>query len=221
VKGDRSIPPLGTAVPRRGGPLSRAFGRLVLRVFRWRIEGGLPNLPRFVVIGAPHTSSWDFVFGISTILALGVDLRWMGKSSLFRPPFGRILKRLGGLPIDRSRPHGLVDQTIAAFAEREKLVVGIMPEGTRKRVAKWKTGFYRIASGADVPIVPARLDYGRRCVGIGSPLSPSGNLEGDLRVIRDFYGDVAARHPPLFDLEAVTALGDPQDQRPTLRPNAG
>ena len=130
------FPTLGEANPAKGNRLSRGLGKAVLKILRWDIEGELPNLPKFVLIGAPHTSNWDFVLAIATLMALGLDARWLGKDTLFRPPFGPLMRLLGGFPVDRSARHGLVAQTIDAFAQRDRFVVGVAPEGTRKRVQR-------------------------------------------------------------------------------------
>ena len=193
-----TIPELGPALPRRGGPVSRGLGRAMLKLLGWRIEGAFPEVGRFIIIGAPHTSNWDFPVAMSAMLALGLDARWMGKHSLFRPPLGPVMRWFGGLPVRRDAAGGVVEQMVEQFERQERLVLGIAPEGTRKRVVQWKTGFYRIAVAAGVPIVPVSFDYARKVVGIGPALYPSGDQEADLRTLRGFYRDVTARNPELF-----------------------
>ena len=192
------IPTLGKAIPARGNRFSRGLGRAVLKRMGWDIKGELPNLPKFVVIGAPHTSNWDFVLAIAALLALGLDARWLGKDTIFRPPFGPLMRWLGGIPVNRRARHGVVAQTVAAFAQRDRFVVGVAPEGTRKRVERWKTGFYHVAQGAGVPIVPAYFDYPHKVLGFGSPFEPSGDLEADIAHLRAFYIPFKGKKPEQF-----------------------
>jgi len=174
-------------VPRRGGALRAAIGRGILRLLGWRLEAGLPDLPKFVVIAAPHSSNWDFLVGIGAAFALRLDFNFVGKAELFRGPLGVLMRALGGLPVDRHHPEGFVAQLVALFAGRETLVLAMAPEGTRKPVARWKSGFYRVALGAGVPIVPAYFDNGRKRVGFGAPRHPGGNAGADIEALRQFY----------------------------------
>lgn len=192
------IPTLGEALPARGNGVSRGFGRAVLKILGWDLEGEIPNLPKCVIIGAPHTSNWDFVLAIAAMMALGLDARWLGKHTIFRPPFGRLMRWLGGVPVDRNARHGVVDQTLAAFVHRERFVLGVAPEGTRKRVDRWKTGFYHVAQGAGVPIVPAYFDYARKVLGFGPPFDVSGDLEADMKRFRAFYEPFKGKKPAQF-----------------------
>jgi 1-acyl-sn-glycerol-3-phosphate acyltransferase len=188
-------PALGDALPRRGNGLSRALGAGLLRVFGWRIEGTLPDEPRLLGIGAPHTSNWDFVFSIAAMLALGLRANWIGKHTLFRWPLGGLMRWLGGIPVDRTRSRGFVEQVVGMFNSRDALLLGIAPEGTRKKVDRWKTGFYHIAHGAGVPILPIYWDYGRKVLGFGPPITPTGDLKADLERIYAFYARIHGRHP--------------------------
>lgn len=194
-EGETIVPQLGESVPRRGGPLARNFARLIMRLFGWRIEGAIPNSEKLLIIGAPHTSNWDWILVMFTAYSLGVRISWMAKHSLFKKPFGGIMRWLGGVAIDRRAKHGTVDQAINTFNEREKLVLCITPEGTRSKVREWKQGFYHIAQGANVPVVVAAFDYGRKSVRFGPTFKPSGNLEADLPIIKSFFDGVVARHP--------------------------
>lgn len=189
------MPVLGDAVPRRGSWLTRGLGKTVLSALGWRFEVHLADIPKFVVIVAPHTSSWDFVIGIAASLALELRTTWIGKHTLFRWPFRRFFRWLGGIPVDRSSRQGVVETVIDLFASREAMIFGLSPEGTRKKVDTWKTGFYHIAHGAGVPIVPAYLDYERRIIGTGKILHPSGDLESDIEILRSVYKGVVARDP--------------------------
>lgn len=184
----RLVPPPGDSVlPRRGGRIGRWLGRTVLRLLGWRVEGSFPEVPKLVVIAAPHSSNWDFVIGISLVAALGIRVRFIGKRELFRGPIGAWLRWMGGIPVDRDHPAGIVETVSAEFDRAPAMVLGIAPEGTRRRGAEWKTGFYRIAVRAGVPIVPGFFDWSRKVVGLLSPVTPTGNPEQDLPAIRALY----------------------------------
>ena len=180
--------------PRRGSTILQAFGRAGLRLWGWRIEGVMPALPKFVVIVAPHTSNWDFVLGILGKFALDLDGHWLGKHTLFRGPFGTFMRALGGEPVDRSQPGDVVEQVAARIRAADRYVLGLSPEGTR-RARPWKTGFHRIACAAGVPVVPAWLDYDRRVIGIGAPVTMTGVLHDDLARLGALYEPRMARYP--------------------------
>lgn len=188
------LPPVGDNVPRRGNRFTRAFGRVVLRLFGWRIEGGLPDVPRAVVIGAPHTSNWDFVGSVGAMLALGLDVGWLGKHTLFRRPFGRLMRRLGGIPVNRGAAAGVARDSVEAFRRRERLWLAIAPEGTRRAGGTWKSGFYRIARAAGVPVLMVALDARGRRLTVGPLLRPGTDPEVDWQRLRDFYEPHLARH---------------------------
>ncbi len=194
------IPDLPPALPRHGGPVSRWFGRALVRLLGWDFEGTLPNVSKLVVIGAPHTSNWDFIVAMAIRLALGLDVRWIGKHTIFRPPFGRLMRWLGGIPVDRGERHGIVAQMVAVFEQHERLLVGLSPEGTRKRVETWRTGFYHIAYGAGVPIMPFYFDYARKRFGIADLFYPTGNVEADLLLLAEVYRNRTPKRPELFVL---------------------
>jgi 1-acyl-sn-glycerol-3-phosphate acyltransferase len=187
------IPEVGPGVPRRGGALRAAIGRAILFLTGWHVGPDFPDIPRFVVIAAPHTSAWDFIYGIALVFALRLDIHYLGKADLFRGPLGPLMRWLGGIPVDRSKPQGMVEQTVAMFQASEKLIVALAPEGTRRPVSKWKTGFYRIAVGAGVPIVPAYFDALKKEVGVGPPFYPTGNQEADIAALRAFYVPILRR----------------------------
>jgi 1-acyl-sn-glycerol-3-phosphate acyltransferase len=176
-------------------PLLRRLAWVVLRVFGWRVEGERPPVARCVMIAAPHTSNWDLPMMLTVAFALRVRLCWMGKDVLFRRPAGMLFRWLGGIPVDRRRSTGMVEQAVEAFRASKTLVLVVPPEGTRSEVRRWKTGFYFIASGAGVPIALGFLDYGRKLGGIGPLFTPSGDLEGDMQAIRAFYADKRGKNP--------------------------
>lgn len=188
------LPPVGGNIPRRGNRFTRALGRAVLRLFGWRVEGDLADVPRAIVIGAPHTSNWDFVGSVGAMLALGLDVGWMGKHTLFRWPFGRLMRRLGGIPVNRGAAAGVARDSVEAFRRRERLWLAIAPEGTRRSGGTWKSGFYRIARAADVPVLMVVLDARRRRIAVGPLLRPGADPEADWQRLRDFYEPHLARY---------------------------
>jgi 1-acyl-sn-glycerol-3-phosphate acyltransferase len=186
-------PTLPAALPRRGTFVGRMVGRFVLWLLRWRVEGGFPNTGKVVLIAAPHRSNWDFVVGLATKTALGIDVAWLGKHTLFRRPWGALFRWWGGIPVDRTSSHDTVAQVVDRFAERDKLLLAVAPEGTRAPGARWKTGFWHIAHGAGVPIVPFAFDWEHRVVRIMPAMEPT-DLESDMRRIQDLYAEFQGRH---------------------------
>lgn len=183
----------GNYLPRNA--VAEALGHAVFRLMGWRIEGQLPPLDKFVVIGAHHTSNWDFVLFIAAKFILRLNARWFGKHSIFRWPFGALMRYWGGIPIRRHLKLNTVEQAIEAFAEHRQFILVLSPEGTRRRVERWKSGFYHIACGAGVPIVPAALDFQHRRIVIGAPFQPTGNEEADLRQLLAFYRPYVPKNP--------------------------
>lgn len=173
----------------RGGPL-RWLGKLYLAWGGWRVEGGFPEAPRAVIIVAPHTSNWDFTLGLAVVLALELRSSWLGKHTIFKPPFRGLLRWLGGIPVDRRAASGVVRACVAAFEAAPALYIALSPEGTRKQVGQWKSGFYVIAARAGVPILPVALDYPEHVVRFLPPFHPSGDLERDLPLLRAPFEDV-------------------------------
>ena len=159
----------------------------------WEVVGKLPMHRKFVLIGAHHTSNWDFVFGLGAIFIVRLKASWMAKDSLFIWPLGSVMRALGGNAVDRSACHGVVQQTIDLLQESEQLVVMLSTEGTRKKAEFWKSGFYWIAHGAQVPIVCGYLDYEKKQACLGLTLMPSGSVKKDMDLIREFYRNVQAK----------------------------
>lgn len=166
----------------------------ILRVIGWRVVGEVPR-PRCVLIGAPHTSNWDFPIAILAFWWLRADARWIGKHTLFKRPFGWLMRSLGGIPLDRERTTDFVSEVVGWFEREESLVIAIAPEGTRGHTEAWRSGFYWIAHGAGVPIALGFLDYPRRTTGIGDSFIPTGDVEADMERIRAFYADKTGKHP--------------------------
>jgi len=189
------IPELDPAVPRRGNTFTRGLATFVLRAMGWRFEGTVPRGPRVVAIVAPHTSNWDFVVGLSAAVALGIPFRFLGKDALFRPPLGWFMRWMGGIPVDRSSSLGLVEAAAATLRESPALFLAMAPEGTRRRVDKWKTGFWRIAQATDAVIWPVALDWSRRVVTLGAAYMPTADMDADLVALQSRYSPNMARRP--------------------------
>ncbi len=192
---------LGMA-PRWGSGFARALGAGALRLLGWKMDVHLPrDEPHLVITAAPHTSNWDGILAIAAILALGIRINFFAKDSLFRWPFRGLLVALGGVPIRREAARGIVEQTAELFANRERLFIGVAPEGTRSRTPVWKSGFYRIALAARAPILLAYIDYERKQVGTGPLIRPSGDYDSDLAQIQAYYRTIKPRYPERFAAE--------------------
>lgn len=181
-----------------GGCGRRALARIArgaLTVAGWRLTTEPPTVARCVIAAAPHTSIWDVPLMLAVAVGWDLELRWLGKRELFTGPAGRIFARLGGLAVDRARPDGRVAQLAAMFAKRDVLRLLIAPEGTKAWRPGWRSGFYRIAEQAGVPIVPARLDYGTRTMAFGEPFHPSGDVDADMDRLRAFFAGAVGGHP--------------------------
>lgn len=176
-------------------PLIEWVGRTALKLMGWRIEGELPRLDKFVAIGAHHTSNWDFVIFIALKFVLRLNARWFGKHSIFRWPFGGLMRSWGGIPIQRHLSLNMVEQAIQGFRDNREFILVLSPEGTRRKVERWKMGFYHIAQGAGVPIVPGALDFANRRVVIGAPFQPTGDAEADLQVLLAFFRPYVPKKP--------------------------
>ncbi|WP_410497918.1 lysophospholipid acyltransferase family protein [Chitinibacter sp. S2-10] len=175
--------------------ISPFLARLALRLSGWKIEGDFPLLDKYVLIGAPHTSNWDFPVALAICCACKQKFYWMGKHTLFRGPLGPIARWLGGIAVDRRQANSLVEQMVQIYQQHEQLVVAISPEGTRKKVEKWKTGFYYIALGSQLPIVLGYLDFERKVGGCGGIFYPTGDIESDMAQIRQFYAPIKGKKP--------------------------
>lgn len=191
---------IGPRVPRlTPRPWLRWLATRILGWMGWRLDLHFPDEPKLVVIGAPHTSNWEGVLAVLTVLAAELRIGLFIKHTAFRNPLiGRILRGIDAVPIDRTAPGGVVTQTVAAFRTRPQLAIAIAPEGTRRRVEKWKRGFHLIAQEAGVPIVCAYVDYARKVVGTGPVLRATGDYARDLETIQAFYRGVVPRHPENF-----------------------
>ncbi len=176
-------------------PILRWISIAVLALSGWKTRGRELDHQRCVLIGAPHTSNWDFPLMIMVVLKLKLRVYWMGKHTLFPFPFASLMKWLGGIPIDRSRPHNVVRETVRQYQWHDELIVLVPPEGTRSKVEQWKTGFYHIAANAGVPVLMGYVDASRKEAGFADFFQPSGDAERDLREIRRFYADKTGLKP--------------------------
>ncbi|HET9011004.1 MAG TPA: lysophospholipid acyltransferase family protein [Gemmatimonadaceae bacterium] len=192
----------GEGAPRRNRPVLRTFGRTALALVRWRIVGRVPDQPKFVAIVAPHTSNWDFPLGVLVMFALDLKVHWFGKDTLFRTPLGPLFRLLGGRPVNRAVPEGVVDEMAAVVRAEPRFILALAPEGTRKRVARWRTGFYHLAERADIPILPVSFDWAKREVTLGTLMRPTGDIAADFALLQGKFRREMARHPAAFWDEA-------------------
>jgi 1-acyl-sn-glycerol-3-phosphate acyltransferase len=170
-------------------PVLGFFARIILKLIGWRIEGEKPVYKKYILLAAPHTSNWDFAIFLLVAFSLRIDIHWMGKDALFPKPFKWLMIWLGGVPVDRSKSNNMVDQMSDYYRDSEELIVIVPPEGTRRKVDRWKTGFYHIARQAELPIVQGYFDADRKCVGFGPSFFPTGDVDKDIAEIRAFYAD--------------------------------
>ncbi len=185
---------VGDTLPKRGNRLTRTIARAVLAIAGWRIEGEIPNLPKLIFIGGPHTSAWDMVLGMVANWGLGIEIHWLAKQSIFHGPRGIFFRWLGGIPVNRRVSQGLVGQMAAEYNCRDKYLLVIMPEGTRARGGQWKTGYYRIAMDTGLPIVPVVIDYGHKAIVFEQHLTPSGNIIGDMNKLQSLFVGIQGKN---------------------------
>jgi 1-acyl-sn-glycerol-3-phosphate acyltransferase len=183
--------------------LLRAFSVCFLKLAGWKVEGQLPpGAHKCVLIAAPHTSNWDLPYTLMVAFTLRLTVYWMGKEQIFRPPFRGLMRWLGGIPVNRDQSNNLVAASVAAIKAADgPLQLIVPPEGSRSKVRYWKTGFYHIAVGAQVPIVLAYMDYQKKISGLGPIFQPSGNLEADMAAIKAFYAPFKGRNAGQFHAE--------------------
>ena len=173
----------------------RWMALLFFKMTGWKVQGRSPQISSYVIIAAPHTSNWDFIYTLCMAFIFRINPTIMMKDSYFFWPIGYFFRWLGALPIDRSKANNVVARSIQAFQENARLVMVVPPSGTRKKVLYWKSGFYHIANGANVPIVLGFLDYRRKVGGIGKMMYTTGDIEAEMKIIRDFYADITGKYP--------------------------
>jgi 1-acyl-sn-glycerol-3-phosphate acyltransferase len=165
-----------------------------MRLSGWRFAGQLPDVPKVLVAVAPHTSNWDFVVGVMALFALDLRISFLGKHTLFRGLFGRWLRSIGGIPVDRSKPNGVVGECAGAIRAAERMLFAMAPEGTRQLDKGFKTGFLQIAHQANVPICLAYFDFANKVVGFGELFYPSGDADADIAKIIEYYRNIRGRY---------------------------
>lgn len=188
------VPVMPPNAPRTGGPFSRWLGRTVLQLGGWTIEGDFPDVPRLVLLAAPHSSAWDAVWGLAAKLAMGVDIAFLAKAELFRGPLGWLLRKFGGIPVDRTKAHGSVEQAGASIRNAERMWFVLAPEGTRRRVEHWKSGFWHIARAAGAPVFCAYFHYPDKVIGLGRLFEMTGDSRADMARIREYYRPFQGKH---------------------------
>ena len=176
-------------------PWWQRLSRLVLRLIGWNLVEELPPSEKYILVGAHHTSNWDWAVGFLMMAGLGLKPRWVGKDALFRGFAGPIMRWLGGISVVRGAKKNFVGQIVDVYNDSKALVIALAPEGTRKYVDHWKTGFYHIAKGAQVSIAMAFLDYSEKACGIGGHFLPSENLKADMQILKEFYAGVVGKFP--------------------------
>ncbi|BCE02667.1 1-acyl-sn-glycerol-3-phosphate acyltransferase [Marinicellulosiphila megalodicopiae] len=179
-------------------PILSWLSSLILFVFRWKVAGEIPKEKKYIIIVAPHTSNWDFFWGMCTVLKMRWRVNWVGKDSLFTGFKGGIMRWLGGTGIDRSNASNIVDSYIQLVEKSESINIVITPEGTRGYVDKWKTGFYRIADGADIPLALAFIDFSKKELGFGPMMKTTGDYEQDKAKIKAFYRPIIGKNPESY-----------------------
>ena len=188
------VPPLPPRAPRTRNPLGRLLGRFILWCGGWRFVGEFPDVDKLVIIAAPHSSGMDAVWGLAAKIAMGLRITIMAKKELFWFPLGPFLRAFGAIPIDRSAKQGIVGAVAARFADQERMWYVLAPEGTRKQVTKWKSGFWHIARGANVPVQCAYFHYPEKIIGLGPVLEMTSDLDADMARVREFYKPWIGKH---------------------------
>ena len=188
-------PSVPDCLPRARGKWSSNLGKWVLEMLGWKITGDIPAHKKMILAVAPHTSNWDFVIGVATMLYLNLKVSFLGKDAIFRWPFKGLLESIGGIAVDRKHSHGVVGQMVEAFNQSEQLLLGLAPEGTRSKTKEWKTGFLYMANQANVPVVPISLDFAAKEVRFHSPMIISDDIPSELSKVKANFADVCAKNP--------------------------
>ncbi|MEN0062960.1 MAG: 1-acyl-sn-glycerol-3-phosphate acyltransferase [Myxococcota bacterium] len=185
------------------------IGRLWMNVFGWDVEEPGPQVPKGIIIATPHTSNWDLPHMLAAAFVYRIEVKWLGKHTLFQGPFGWFFTWLGGVPVDRTAPKGLVGQVADRLTEASKLLIAVPPSGTREKRDAWKSGFYWIAHTAQVPVICGYLDYTRRRANLGYTFVPTGDVKADMDKVRAFYEGVEGKFPELHTEIRLKEEDDP------------
>lgn len=194
MKGDQIFPSVPPHHLGRRIALSRKLASLFLRVMGWRVTGAIPQDPRFIFVTGPHTSNWDFIFGLSAALAMNIDVHWLGKKDLFKRPFKGLMYWLGGIPVDRSNPAGVAEDVASKIRQAGDMALIITPEGTRGKVERLKSGFLRIAAMSDSKLLITTLDYASKTIHLGEVITPSEDMTSVLDYIADQFAQVKPKY---------------------------
>ena len=174
----------------------QAISRFILRMFGWQAELAVQMVDKCVLVGAPHTTNWDFPLAILGMAAMGLKFNWVAKHTLFRWPIGYIMHFLGGIPLDRrSGGPGFAIKAVENFQDNDHFILAIAPEGTRHKTEYWKAGFYKIALKSGVPVALGYVDFKNQKVGIGKVFMPSGDQKKDFAIVKGFYRDKTGKYP--------------------------
>lgn len=177
--------------------IGHLISKLALRLLGWELCGEVPRAKKIMLIAGPHTSNWDFLLLLAVMFNYRMQIHWLGKHTLFKPPFRALTKWFGGIPVNREKSSNVTRQVVDVYRSSERLIVLVTPEGTRRKVKEWKTGFYRIAEGAGIPIVLGFCDFSRKQVGFGPTFDPTGDIEKDMPLIKAFYQGKTGKNPEL------------------------
>jgi 1-acyl-sn-glycerol-3-phosphate acyltransferase len=201
-----NTPILCSEVPRIGNKFSHWLGTATLKLMGWRYRGQFPCHAKMIIAVAPHTSNWDFVLGLAVAFNLRLKISFFGKHSIFIPPFDRLLRRWGGIPVERSKTHGVVDNMAEKMRQAEQMVLCLSPEGTRSPIAPWKTGFLHIAHKANVPVFLVAFDYKKKLIEFGPTHKISDNTQLELNKIYEHYQNVQGKFPEKMLTKVVTPM---------------
>tara|TARA_B100000900_G_C20560058_1_gene708501 strand:+ start:262 stop:864 length:603 start_codon:yes stop_codon:yes gene_type:complete len=173
-------------------------GTTLLSLTGWRVKGEIPDRQKLLVILAPHTSNWDFVYGMALVLSLRIKIYWLGKHTIFKKGFRRLLKSLGGIPVNRSDSKNIIKEVTEMANVEGGFLLGLSPEGTRKRVENWKSGFLRMAKSMDCPILLASIDYPTKVISFSDMFYPTGDNQRDIEYLKEYYKKFIGKIPEYF-----------------------
>ena len=193
-----NVPAIGAQVPRRGNAFTTWLATTGMRLIGWRFEGPFPDVPKCVLIVAPHTSNWDFPIGVMAMYALGIRGTFLGKHTLFRFPLGVLMRFLGGVPVDRAAAGDVVGETVRHVQTHPGALIVLSPEGTRRLTTRWKSGFYRIAERGQLPILPIGFDYARKTIVFHPLFTVTGDLDRDVAALQALYRPSMAKFPAQY-----------------------